>query len=146
MGRLRAKAMAGAMRPMRRLTAIACGAILWLVAAIALGGAPSASERGVKPGAKFVAEGMTDPSARLAPARSGPGEERVALVPVESFDPTYYPDLAEAGDLADLHAGCHLHGLLPPLATGSEHYPPFFRRSVSGGTQARAPPADIDRA
>jgi hypothetical protein len=131
---------------MRRLIAIAYGAILGLVAAVALAAAPSASERGVKPAAIFVAKGMTDPGARLAPARSGPGEDWAALVPVESFDPTYYPDLAEACDLADLHASSRLHGPLPPLATGSEDFPPIFARLVHGGTHARAPPADADRA
>jgi hypothetical protein len=136
--------MTGATRPMRRLMAIAYGAILWFVTAIALGDAPSASERGVKPGQKYLANPMTD-LGEGPPADCAASEKSAFLGPIGSGEPPSNPDAAEAWDLADLHPGNLLYAPLPPLASGPWDYPACFRRCEPTGTHARGPPV-IDQA
>jgi hypothetical protein len=130
---------------MKRLIAIAYGAVLWIFAAIALGEAPSASEQSVRSGQKYLAKLMTDLGAG-PPADCTAPEKWAFLEPVGSCEPPSNSGMAEAWDFADLCPHNLLYGPLPPMASGPEDYPACLRPSEPTGTHARAPPALTDQA
>lgn len=132
--------MTGGRQSTQRLFAIAYRAMLWLVAVVALGEAPSASERDGRSAPKYVVERSVDAERQYRNDCSGAGAHPALALPGADV-PASGLDLAETSDTAALPPTGPWNGPLRPLALGSVEYVAFFDCPERSGARARAPPS-----
>ncbi|MDQ6436480.1 hypothetical protein RB623_20720 [Mesorhizobium sp. LHD-90] len=128
-------------QPNKRLLTALYRAMLWLVAVIALGEAPSASEQSGRSGFRYVAESSfsgfsTDPIGGAA------GHEACIVAALDDPDgPAPGHDAAETGDHSGLPPQPYATGYGPRLALGLSLSRAHGERPELAGMQARGPPA-----
>jgi hypothetical protein len=128
-------------QPSERLLIALYRTMLWLVAVIALGEAPSSSEQAGRSSHRYVAEssfsaGQPDPFGKVA-------YQACVSAPDDPDGPAPGNDLAEASDQFGLPPTYYSSRICPRLALGMPPVSATSERSETAGTQARAPPAVI---
>lgn len=127
-------------QPTERLLIAFYRTMLWLVAVIALGEAPSASEFAGRSAHKYVTE-RTLSASGSDPFGGAVAYQACVSAPDDPDGPTPGNDLAEASDHFGLPPTYYLNGISPRLALGMAPASATSERSETAGTQARAPPA-----